>query len=291
MFVTVEPCFAEGHILEAHIRNTCEYLKPDHMIIGEGLFPSGPEDSLRAQRMKEFKRLYTTDGKRSFDIDLMRNIVSRCQNSYPNTQIHWIEMDYPEHWDTRATYEHVYTLPERVLDLQPDDIVLATETDLLFTEWEADNLRTHSEALPHGGSNSVIIKQFFVSPQVMMGMRHRRGAWKWGTGAEYRQHFNIYYNEQVSVRQLRNPLNVGWHYEWTRPPKYYEMRLEQTYKHGVDGIIKDLVKIIDSGDLNKAMDYAKRSYHMRNYSIAPYTLEDHPVHIRNHPNLVRYLSE
>ena len=125
MFIVVEPCFAEGHILEAHVRNVCEYLCPDHLIVAEGMFPAGPENSLHGAAATAFRENYTLDGTRSFDIELMRFIIKKCQQDYTNTEIHWIEMKYDHGLDTSKAYQYVYTMPARMFSLKPEDIIFA----------------------------------------------------------------------------------------------------------------------------------------------------------------------
>jgi len=295
MFITIEPCFAEGHILEAHIRNYCEYVKPDKMIFLEGLFPTGPENSLHTQRMENFKKLYTTDGKRSFDIEKMRDIVKRCQADYPEVEIQWTEMNYSAGQTTERTYYQVYTFPE-TLGLKPDDIIHPTETDLLFGKEEGLELRKQCDLLRNGEMMSLLMRQFFITPRVMMGHRHRRGAWRWGNGQNYKKFFERYWWEESSVKQLTNRHKMGWHYEWTRPGKYLEMRYEQTHKHNVSGMLRKLQAQIEGNvgatkaQLGIMCDEAIKMRTFPHLEFPDYTLEDHPIHIQRHPNLTRYLG-
>ena len=290
MRIVIEPCFAEGHFLEAHIRNTCEFLEPDHFIICEGLFPTGPEDSLSSERMEEFKKLYTTDGKRSFDIEQMREIIAICQKDYPGIDLRMFEMDYNPRQNTEQTYYEVYTFPRTILPLEPDDILIPHETDMFFTEEEANRLLEYAETMSPGTGAGIGAKTFFESPLVCGHQRGRRGIFKYGDGKFYDKFFRSYYwleGRPDLQKTLIEYLPVGWHYEWIRPEPYFQMRLVQTFKHGVSHFITQARDAIQREDF----EALAKIPHLNIWHKTDLKIEDHPPHIRNHPHFRKYYGE
>jgi hypothetical protein len=292
MFIVVEPCFAEGHLLEAHIRNICEFLCPDHFIIVEGMFPKGPEDSLSINETRLFSEKYTIDGSRSFDIEMMRDIVKRCQNDYRNTTIHWIEATYDINFSTTNAYQYVYLAPTRLFTLQPDDTILAVDTDMLFQKAEADLILEKLRALSPGDSFGLSVKEVFVAPYISPGTRGKWGGFKWGGGDLYRKLFSLCTCQGDYLRCIPYYISAGWHYSWLRPPEYFDMRIAQLKRPAyITNYLYQAREIINNGgqDLQKNLNALCCQGNER-YIVMPWTKEDHPVQIYGHPNFQYYDS-
>jgi len=296
-FVVVEPCFSEGHILEAHVRNICEYLKPDDFIIGEGMFSTGPESSIVGNRAASFRKRFTKDGVRSFDIELMRDIIHACKVDYPDTNIHWVEVDHPLQGDSAGDcYRRVFLLPQQLLSLGPDDILFLTETDMLFGREEGKQIRETCAELRPGEHMSVDARQIYVNPRLFYGHRHRRGGWKLGDGTSYKKFLDVYYHHDQLGVGMSNRLSVGWHYEWMRPQgAYTQMRLEQTYKGHITPAMEDSCVRIERnpGASDEELLKTMRDSGIYRYlpvTLSPFKLADHPIHIHNHPNMVKYMG-
>jgi len=285
--IVIEPCFNEAHFLERHIRNVCDYLKPDIFVIAEGMFPKGPENTLSGN--ESFVRKFTLDGKRSFDFQEIKTSIKKCQQDYPRVEFHLLEMDYGN-MDTALAYHTAYTSFLNVTSVASDDIVFPLECDLFFTEEQGRKVVDLCNTLTQDTGFCSTFQMFFESPKVNIAKkRARKIAFRYGTGRMYDEvmlrNFNDTY-QNVFIPTFDFGI---FHYEWVRPGKYFKLRLVQLPKiHGLSEVFKRAQEIIRSKPTNLQAALDKEITKRYPLVVNNLKLEDHPRHIHDHPNLEYY---
>lgn len=292
--IVIEPCFNELHMEKLHIKNMCDYFHPDIYIIAEGIFPTGPEDQMKSGAYETFAKNYTLngEGKRSFDFKELETEVQKCREEYPNIKFHLIEMDYPKNQPTNETYYQLFTffLNSSIVQIQPDDIILPSESDMFFTKEQADQCNKMILNLkPNEGFGSSYLN-FFESPKVQKILRFgRKIAFKYGDGSFYKKIMEQFlwehkYSKMLPIYDFRT-----FHYEWLKPEYYFNMRVEQVPRDWSDQFIKakDLIR-------SKPDNLAHRlntEIHQRwtfELSVVPLRKEQHPKHIWDHESFKYY---
>jgi hypothetical protein len=178
-------------------------------------------------------------------------------------------------------------MPERLFSLKPDDTILATETDLLFTQSEATEILNKLNSLQPGEIFGLNMQSFFVASYITMGKRLRKGGAKWGDGSFYHKIFSILFYELQYIQMLQNYINAGWHYEWLRPPQYYEMRIQQTLKDGTEASLREAIRLVNENPLD-LINRLKSLQHLSHLDITNLPMQNHPIHIQSHPNFQTY---
>lgn len=287
MRIVVEPCFNEAHFMKAHIANMCELLEPDLFVIAEGMFPNGPE--AHKAPAQDFADKWTTDGVRSKDIEELYDIVSDANEMY-DTQIHIVKMEYDPKDINRQTYIKSYRAFEGIIDPSPGDMIFPVECDMFLSPTQAKTLlETCSTIGPDAGIYSTYTR-FFEAPYVLFNDdRPRSIAFRYGSGELYNWHLNVYCDERYFDRLLGIDLGV-FHYEWLRPDWYWDMRIDQLPRtDNTWTVIPEVRKAIEQGrdDLQQRIDEATSDFHLK-FVVNRLGPEDHPIHILDHPNFVKY---
>jgi len=298
--IVVEPTFCEGHFLDAHIKNVCDYLKPDIFVLAEGMFPKGPESNIKD--VEKFKDTYTLDGHRGFDYELVQQIIDDNKKLYPNTDIRLIEMNYPIEYDANHAYFDAYTSFRNIIDVKPDDIIFPLESDLFFSKQQADTiLQLISILKPDEGYGSTF-KLFFESPKVNIPGYHGQGrkrklVYKYGAGklCEILARGNAKESYHAHLKWVDLQL---FHYEWMRPGKYWDMRFTQLNRPAhVYALLKNAKELIQHFGINADIKILKQSLEAMKGWDGSFTLstnslskKDHPKHIWNHPNFIKYFG-
>jgi hypothetical protein len=290
MRIVVETCFNEGHIMPYHIANVCDRFDPDFYVIAEGVFPYGPENSVRD--IMGFKNRWTTDGFRSKDIDLLRETVREANSKY-RAEVILKEMDYGRA-GTRHAYNVAFMSFLQHVEPAPGDLIFTLEPDLFFTKTQAENLIEICTRIgPGGGVNSTYC-EIFESPKVVTDKgRVRRVAFRYGDGRAYAIMCRDYYTESfLRYSHMVNARLGLFHYAWMRPGWYFDMRLEQLPRKGdLTHRLRTVRDTIGAGgeDLQKKLNALSRG-DLR-LVVTDMKREDHPEHIWEHPNFKRYYGE
>ena len=288
--IVVEPCFNEAHLLEAHIRNICDYLHPDMFVIAEGAFPRGPENTLEIN--DKFKSLYTLDGYRSFDFNEMQNTINHLKNVYPEVEFQFLQMNYGD-VTTQVAYRIAYDSFQKDYNPDSEDIIFMLETDLFITKSQADRINQLCDELKPDEGFCSTFRTFFESPQVCIrGLqdRKRKVAVKYGTGKTYHKvgegNFYDSYLQFLPIYDLKL-----FHYEWIRPLDYFELRLAQLQRDKVtENALRQCRKTImkQPKNLQWCLDRDNPKESRFTLTLNAIKPEDHPIHIWTHPNFERY---
>ena len=293
--IIIEPTFCEAHFLDAHIKNMCDYIKPDHFILAEGMFPRGPENNIPSAL--KFIKKYTQNGEghRGWDFEEVTRIVHENAALYPNVKFHLLGMDYEGDMQTKRAYFEAYTSFKHIIKVQPDDLIFPSETDLFFTEDQAKQILIQANKLkPDEGFGSTF-QLFFESPKVSIpgygGQgRNRKVAYRYGTG--HLSNILALGNSEESYHAYIKWIDLQlFHYEWIRPGKYWDMRFDQLQRTSyVYNGFKKAKALIESDPLHLKEDLETMVGWEGSFTLAANDLkiEDHPKHIRNHPNFIKY---
>jgi hypothetical protein len=284
--IIIEPCFCEAHLLKQHICNVCDYLKPNIYIISEGIFPKGPED--KAMNVN-FRPMYTLKNNRSFDFERVVQIIEECKKLYPNTDFRLIEMNYEDNLSTQNAYLQAYTAFPNNINIGKDDIIFPMECDLFFTQDQAETILEKANKLKPEEGFGCSFLLFFESPRVCIRHeRTRKICVKYGNGSTYNrimgQNFNDTYQNSIPIYNLKL-----FHYEWIRPGKYFNLRLDQLVRHPtVQATIISARNTILSRPKNlKNVLKPFESGHLL-LEVNGLGLEDHPKQFHNHEKMVYY---
>jgi len=283
--IIIEPSFIEGHFLDAHIKNICEYLNPDIYIICEGMFPKGPESNIKD--VEKFKDTYTLDGHRGFDYELVENAVNINAKKFPNISFELIQMNYSNNMETFKAYYQVFTQFLKHIKPSSRDIIIPLECDIFFTPEQASKTIEAIHKLHPDQGLSASCKPFFESPNIIFKgpSRIRKLAFKYGTGELYDNVMKIFFWEE-RYRPLLRPLDLQlFHYEWIRPDKYFEARIAQLNRGDFFWQkARDAREFIQSKpDIDKLYIYLS-FLHQYGWKLlyAPHKITEHPIHIHNH---------
>ena len=91
--IVIAPIFCETHLIKYQIPIIIETINPDYIVYNEGMFPSGPESTTNVSN--DFVNKYTSDGRRGFDYDELKEIIFEYQKEYKDTNIILNEINYP----------------------------------------------------------------------------------------------------------------------------------------------------------------------------------------------------
>lgn len=291
--IVIEPCFNELHMEKLHIRNLCDYFNPDIYIIAEGIFPKGPENNMSLDSYNKFKDKYTLDGKRSFDYNELKLEIEKCKKEYPNIKFYLIDMNYPEQQHTTDTYYQLFTFfISDLIDVNPEDIIIPSESDMFFTKEQAKlcKLQIDNLELNTGFGSSYL--NFFESPKVQKIIRFgRKVAFKYGNGTYYKKIMEKFLWENEYSKLLPIYDYRTFHYEWIRPGKYFDMRIEQVPREWSKEFIKarDLIRIKPKNLVYRLSTEIKQRWTFE-LSVINTPKEYHPKHVWKHENF-RYYYE
>ena len=204
-------------------------------------------------------------------------------------------MNYEENMQTERVYFEAYTSFKRVIKVQPDDLIFPSETDLFFTEDQAKQILTQANNLkPDEGFGSTF-RLFFESPRVSIpgygGQgRNRKVAYRYGTGNL--SNILALGNSKESYHAYIKWVDLQlFHYEWIRPGKYWDMRFAQLKRTPcVYEGFKKAKALIESDPPHLKEDLETMVGWEGSFILAANDLkiEDHPKHIRKHPNFIKY---
>lgn len=276
--IVILPIFNEAHFLPYFIKNVKEVIEPDLIIMNEGMFPRGPESrGVNDRYIKEFT--YNGDGKRSFDIEEVREIVKEHSNVTLN------EMEYGD-ITTQEAYVKAFThgIPD---DLQADAAVFLTEADVFIHEGDKTLLNEIVAHMPNEEVITAAFLRFFISPFVrILPNKERRIVLKYGDGSLLHKVASDNFLDSYLRRYATHCELRVFHYEWIRPGKYYFARRGQ-----FDNKFKRNPLVLEMHDRCKEQIDA----HGKIKQEWPLSLEtnkniDHPTHFRGHPEYQRFSS-
>jgi len=289
--IVIEPCFNEVHMEKLHIRNLCDYFKPDVYIIAEGIFPAGPENKMDKKAYNAFVNKYTLDGVRSFDFEELKQEIEKCKVEYPNTEFHLIEMSYPTGQTTDKTYYELFTFfINGLVEVGPDDIIIPSEADMFFTKEQAIKCNNLIDLLPPNRGFGSSYLNFFESPKVQKIIRFgRKVAFRYGDGSFYKQVMEKFLWEPEYCKILPIHDFRTFHYEWVRPDKYFTMRVEQVPREWSDEFIKarDLIRTKPKNLAYRLSSEIQQRWTFE-LSVVNLKKEQHPVHMHAHESFKYY---
>jgi hypothetical protein len=220
--IIIAPVFNEGCFIDQWIPNVCDIVEPNMVILNEGMFPQGPENS--SKFTKEYLKKYTSDGKRrSFDLHKIHKALEKYHKVYTNTHFVLNTMMYPEGLLTRDAYYAAYTLGVPP-DLDENDIVLPMELDAFLHQDDKETLHKAFEVHSSAMVGVAMLKRYWMSPFVrMVGDKIRKLFVKWGNGTTLKQVAMRNFDDSYHQMSILYPVRL-YHYEWVRTGKYLQFR-------------------------------------------------------------------
>lgn len=225
--IVILPVFCEAHILPFFLRNMCEVVEPDMVIMNEGPWPRGPEGNITTNKLSRWIK----DGNRSFDLEAMISAVEEVEKEHREVAFSMNFMEYKPGLNTRTAQAHCYRfgLPP----MKTNDILFLLGADELIHEDQKDLLnRLITRLRPDTGFIGESVR-VFTSPKILLaGQRPGFPVLMWGSGELYRDVFtkdNFWLAEGSTVLKRKSRLRC-FHYEWLRPGTYYDLRVAQLYR-------------------------------------------------------------
>jgi hypothetical protein len=200
-----------------------EVLEPDLIILNEGLFPKGPEANIVLD--DNYLMCYTSDGKRSFDIDKIKEIVGTYNNVVLN------EMDYSDIDPSKAYgYSLIYGLQD---DLKKNDLIFPLEVDVFFHEKDKENINDLLNIIDIASTVEYI--RLFSPCIELLPRKRRKFVFKWGDGEFYKDwHLNHFLGcgDDISDSVFTKFNIQCFHTELYRKGKWFDARMSQLPRHG-----------------------------------------------------------
>ena len=295
--IVMIPVFCESHLIKYQIPNIIDTINPDIIVYNEGLMPAGPESHGLPQ---DFVDKYTLDGKRGFDFNDLKKIISSAQKKYPNTKIILNEMEYTGIFDASTCYTKACSNFEELgIDVNPGDYIFPYEGDVFHHETSKDEIQGYLDQLDlDTGFTSTWIdfigNQYYAFKSTLKPFlkkewenqkRARRICIRFGT-------WDFYLNELMNFQKQQYPNLyptdlLTYHYAWWRPGKFFELRKDQLTNRirphkdfwknftkayqDIDKLLYNEIRVY-SGDKKLTGKWVK------------YWNIEHPKHIKEHPN-------
>jgi hypothetical protein len=309
--IVIIPVFCESHLIKYQIPNIIDTINPDCIIYNEGMFPSGPESSTNVS--DDFLSKYTLDGKRGFDYEDLKSIISEAQKKYKNVKIILNEMSFPEdmHNAPLCYYTACSNFKDLGIDIEEGDLIYPLEGDVFHHESSKQSFEEMSNKLePNSGFRSIwidfletpyyaekctlkhFIKEEWKGQFVLNGngtVKSRKICIKFGTHDFYKDVLLNFMTE--SYPMLHSSSLITYHYAWWRPEKFKQLRYDQlnrdpAYWHNYE---KGLKAIVNSK--NTKQDVCIRPSHspQNAHHWASYIDIEHPKHVKGHPNYKNYI--
>jgi hypothetical protein len=241
--VAVMPILNEGHFIPHLVQNYVEVLGITHFVFNDGALPNGPEQQsarLPGWRSGEYFDKYTTDGKWSFDVRDLEDLLPLLAKKY-DVDIKLVRMNYPAGCHSEEAFKMAFS--QNLPELEPEDLVFPLEPDVMFLESDRSAIQWELAHIAPDSGIKVPYIRFFEAPFVVIDVALvRKVAIQYGTGELYKRFCEIMFWEGPSpgcpMDKLREyqgmlrPVNTfkGYHYEWVRPGRYMLARLAQIYR-------------------------------------------------------------
>tara|TARA_Y100000361_G_scaffold7959_1_gene6575 strand:- start:1400 stop:3025 length:1626 start_codon:yes stop_codon:yes gene_type:complete len=299
--IFIAPVFCDTHLIKYQIPNIIDTINPDYIIYNEGMFPGGPENN--TVRMDEFKSKYTLDGKRGFDFEELKDIVSDADNEYSDTKIILNEMNYDPN-QTNAVYNYILgctNFDKFGIELEVGDYIFPSEGDIFHHEDSKEEIEGYLNQIePNQGFRShwldFMESQYYVEKRTLPQYYEQfkdRGSRKicvrYGDMEFYRSVLGCLHTQNYYM--LYPTDLVSYHYAWWRPGKYLDMRFHQLNRDSKPGYWEHwksaLSKIRELKDTTKEDVQIRRGDGKHIMEMASYIEIEHPKHIREHENFIK----
>jgi len=300
--IFIAPVFCDAHMIKHQIPNIIDTINPDYIIYNEGMFPGGPENN--TAKMDEFKKKYTLDGKRGFDFEELKDIVSDADKEYGDTKIILNEMDYnPNQTDAVHNYILACTNFDKLgIELEIGDYLFPSEGDIFHHENSKDEIEGYINQIePNQGFRSIWIDfmetQYYAEKRSLPPLtnpdgpdkgRSRKICVRYGDmnfyhsvlGCLHTQNYHMLYPTDL----------ISYHYIWWKPGKYKQLKMDQLNRHpqyhldfgrALDEVRKAGSNNIGDILLRPTIDVNKMTRYVAYLDI------DHPKHIKEHENFVK----
>lgn len=257
--IIMTPLWNDAHFFPMWLRNMCDIIEPQTIVLNEGLFPTGMEDhgwdNYDEYYFDHFTHKPSHPDIISFDVEDIYREVNRVRKEFPHIDIkvNHIQHQVPKEfkWPQRLQYAYQTALS---FDLPPNvvegDILILGEVDMFHHENDKEVLEQLFEELKPGAGIMFKMRRFFISPFVEIMDKdaehdkirsHSQGkVVKWKDGTTWNDVFRIthwgkydgWYHATYDgllpydfkdKHRLDYPLINMFHYEWIRPrPRYFE---------------------------------------------------------------------
>tara|TARA_R110002020_G_scaffold25813_1_gene83541 strand:- start:3948 stop:4940 length:993 start_codon:yes stop_codon:yes gene_type:complete len=310
--IVIIPTFCESHLIKCQIPNIIDTIDPNYIIYNEGMFPNGTEGNKALT--KEWLDKYTLngDGKRGFDYEELKDIISQHQITYPKVKIILNEMEYFSGMTSTECFRKASTNFEELgINVEEGDYIFPYEGDVFHHEDSKEEILDYlSQLNPGDGFRSIwidYVQNFWyveksrLKPWINMALpvehedfhseknyMSRRICFRYDKGG-------IKYNKMIDnfmTKDYHNPITgygmlyptdlITYHYAWIRPHKFRELRCDQLGRH--PGYWEEFSKGLDQCDKYELSEVCIRPSHAKWTSgyVKFFNTLPHPKHIKNH---------
>jgi hypothetical protein len=292
--IVIIPVFCESHLIKYQIPNIIDTINPDYIIYNEGMFPSGPESSTNVS--DDFLSKYTLDGKRGFDYEDLKDIISEAQKKHKNVKIILNEMSFPKdmHEAPLCYYHACSNFEDLEIKIEEGDLIYPLEGDVFHHENSKLLIEKMSNDLdPDSGFRSNWI-DFFETPYYTEKFtkskpKRRKICIKFGT---YNFYKNVLLNFQTQRYDMLRIANLNtYHYCCWRSGKFKQLKYDQLNRDSSYWInFEKGMKLITKSKYSKQDIAIRPSVSSGNdMHWATYIDIEHPKHIKNHPNYKQFV--
>jgi len=287
--IVIMASFGDAHFFKLQIPNIIRTLKPTHICISEGLFPTGPETNLQITEEWKKKWCYPDDNRLAFDTEETQKIISDFNNSYSDVEIKWLPTEFDKSWNASECYSYsVSRFEDFDIEVNEGDIIFPYEPDMFHHEEHMDILEDElSKLKPNESIKSYWID--FIGNQYYTenghwpeygNPRERKLAIKFGT-MDYYKSVIMQFQSQNYPMCKRTDI-VTYHYCWFKKGPYLDLRY--------DLIPRNERYWLDWGNALVEMetawkdkrDVVLRPSHNNLHRFVKYVELDHPREIKEH---------
>lgn len=314
--IAIIPTFTSSHFLKCWIPNVIEVLNPDIIIINEGLFPGGPEN--KGHLDEEFRKKYCHSKYPNCGFDIIESQLAVLPHNFDkkspgetgfkfNPRVHLNYVSYLGLVDVNECFLQCMTSFDRYIP-EVGDLIFPLEPDAFHHEKDIEAINWYLERLKPGEGLKTrwvdfLETQYYIEAINIVQPKYRRFVYCFDNMENYKSAINGFMSQNYpKLKQIDDFLT--FHYPWFVYDRWKELRYELIYRSDPQ-YWKDFerglreIRIKSSAYLHEKNNFINHS----ESSTGPVLMRpsrqdegrwakfidiDHPKHIQNHPNFIRY---
>lgn len=312
--IAIIPTFASSHFLKCWIPNVIDVIKPDIIIINEGLFPNGPEDKGNVDSQNFiFKYSFrgVEDGNTTFRPTVGFDWLETKEICSKYLSVKLESMSYPFDMKVDECFLHCMTY---FGDFAPEigDLIFPLEPDAFHHELDSEIIEMHLKNLQPGQGLKTkwvdfLETQFYTEAINIVQPKYRRFVYCFDNMENYKEAINGFKSQNYpKLKQVDD--FITYHYPWFVFDKWKELRFDlihrpdpQYWKDFEKGLLEikrwseelvfDMNCEVPGDESGEILEIPIRipirpSRHDEG-RWAKFIDIDHPKHIQSHPNFIK----
>lgn len=299
--IVIAPTFASSHLLKCWIPNVIQSIKPDVIIINEGIFPQGPENKGHIDKAFRDKWCYSgpdTSGIVGFDwVDTIAFFMDQCVTN--DCTGHLVGLNYKPDWDANKCF---LTAVSTFHKYKPEvgDLIFPLEPDAFHLESDAEKITSAVNLLKPGEGIQTkwvdfLGTQYYTEAINVLQPKYRRFCYCFDNMENYKSAMDGFMSQNYpSLYRCQD--FITYHYPWFVYGKWKELRFEliwrkdpqywKDFERGLGEIDQQSLRYHDL-KITPAEKVWIRPTRSDEARFAQFIDIEHPIAIQSHPNFIK----